>query len=104
MSDLTKQEQLLAMLMLHEAGAEAFLEIARGLLREKQAELGIDRLGDLSPAHRDQLLAQAVGGAALTLVPDLDAERVQMFVSAARTAWEMDAKATVAVKPDDVTN
>lgn len=104
MSDLTKQEQLLAALMLHEAGGEAFLEIASGLLREKQAELGIDRLGDLSSQYRNQLLAQAIEEAALTVVPDLDAGRIQVLVSVARTAWEMDAKATVAVKSDDRTN
>ncbi|CAN5311629.1 hypothetical protein BH10PSE1_BH10PSE1_24380 [soil metagenome] len=104
MSDLTKQEQLLAALMLHEAGGEAFLEIARRVLRERQAELGIGWLGDLSPAYRHQLLAQAMEEAALTLVPDLDAERVEMFVSMAKMAWEMDAKATVEVKSDDPTN
>jgi hypothetical protein len=104
MDDLTKQEQLLAALMLHEAGGEAFLGLARRVLREKQAELGIGCLGDLSPAYRNQLLAQAMEAAALTLAPDLDAERLQMFISMARMAWEMDAKATVAVNSDDATN
>lgn len=104
MSDLTTREKRLAALMLDEAGGEAFLDIARRLLRERQIELGIERLGDVSPAYRNELLAQALEEAALTLMPDLDAERVQMFVSAARTAWEMDAKATVAVKSDDASN
>lgn len=104
MSDLTTREKVLAALMLDEAGGQAFLEIAGRVLRERQTELGIDRLGDVSPAYRNQLLAQALEEAALTLMPDLDAERVQMFVSMARIAWEMDANATVAVKSDDATH
>ena len=72
------------------------------MLRRKQAELGIDRLGDLAPAYRNELLAQAIEEAAVTIPPDLDVGRVEMFVSMARTAWEMDAKATVVVPPQAV--
>lgn len=100
-SDLTADEQLLAALMLDEAGGLAFVKIASRGLRTRQAELGITRLSDVSEEYRNQLLALAIEDAAVSLLPDLNPERLQTFICLARMAWEMDVKATVAVPSPD---